>query len=61
MIQLDAQIVEEQENNKEIIDNLDFMSYRIFYSSFYRNKLYYSSEQSIKFKIIKMKFIENLV
>ncbi len=61
MIQLDAQIVEEQENNKEIIDNLDFMSYRIFYSSFYRNKLYYSYEQSIKFKIIKMKFIENLV
>ncbi len=61
MIQLDAQIVEEQENNKEIIDNLDFMSYRIFYSYFYRNKLYYSYEQSIKFKIIKMKFIENLV
>lgn len=61
MIQLDVQIVEEQENNKEIIDNLDFMSYRIFYSSFYRNKLYYSYEQSIKFKIIKMKFIENLV
>ncbi len=61
MIQLDAQIVEEQESNKEIIDNLDFMSYRIFYSSFYRNKLYYSYEQSIKFKIIKMKFIENLV
>lgn len=61
MIQLDAQIVEEQESNKEITDNLDFMSYRIFYSSFYRNKLYYSYEQSIKFKIIKMKFIENLV
>lgn len=61
MIQLDAQIVEEQESNKEITDNFDFVSYRIFYSSFYRNKLYCSYEQSIKFKIIKMKFIENLV